>query len=80
MAITLDEAKALEIGDILYDNIHRNADGSAQKWRVNGKVKRWKKNKVPFLIGIKYGLYSYDYLTEDDLERVSLVDPTEIKK
>lgn len=77
MAITLDQAKSLQYGDILYHRTNRNADGTAQRWRVNGKVKTWKTRPNSIRVPLKHGLYSYDYLTELDLAIVSLTDPTD---
>ena len=72
--ITLDQAKKLEYGDILYHVINRNADNTPQRWRVNGKVKTWKTRPDEVRIPLKHGLYSYDYLTHDDLELVCLTE------
>ena len=41
MAITLEQAKALKRGDTLYHVTNRNADGSPQRWKVNGMVRTW---------------------------------------
>ena len=37
--MTFDEAKNLTYGQILYHTHHRNADGTPQRWRVNGRVR-----------------------------------------
>lgn len=76
MTITLEQAKALTLGTILYHRNHRNVDGTAQRWRVNGKPKTWKTRPNEVRVPIKHGLWSYDYLTECDLDMVSLTDPT----
>ena len=65
--ITLDEAKALTHGDILHHRTNRNADGSAQRWRVNGKVKRWKTRPDEIQVPLKYGLRGYGYLDHWDI-------------
>ena len=70
--ITLDQDKDLKHGDILYHTINKNADDTPQRWRVNGKVKLWKRSPNRIQIPLKHGLYSYDYLTENDLNLVSL--------
>lgn len=70
--ITLQEAKNLKHGDILYHTNNKNADGSKQRWRVNGKVKIWKRNPEKVKVPLKYGMYRYDYLTERELNLVSL--------
>ncbi len=76
MPITLEQAKALRPGDILYHDTHRNSDGSAQRWKVNGKVKTWKRSPERVEVPLKHGLYNYDRLSERELEVVSLSDPT----
>ena len=70
--ITLQQAKNLKHGQIVYHSIIRNADGTPQRWRVNGKVKTWKRDTSKVKVPVKYGLYSHDYLTESDLHLVSL--------
>jgi hypothetical protein len=71
MSITLDEAKNLKYGDILFHAIHKNADGTPQRWKVNGKVKTWKRNPKRVYIPLKHGLNHYDHLTEDNLHLVN---------
>ena len=70
--ITLQQAKDLKHGDILHHTVNKNADGTPQRWRVNGMVKRWKRNPDRIQVPLKHGLYRYDYLTESDLDLVSL--------
>lgn len=72
MSITLEQAKRLKHGDILYHVTLKNSDGSAQRWRVNGKVKTWKRDVTRVQVPLKRGLYSHGYLTEHDLELVNL--------
>lgn len=72
--ITFEEAKELKVGTILYHTKHRNRDGSAQKWKVNGKVKTWKRNPDKIQIPVKHGMYSFGYIYQDDLHLVSLED------
>lgn len=62
MSITLAEAKALTVSDVLYSGYYRNADGTPQRWRVNGKVKFWKTRPWDFRIPVKHGLYAYGYV------------------
>lgn len=35
-------------------------------WRRNGKTKTWKRDPDCFKVPIKYGLRSYDYLTQEN--------------
>ena len=72
MAITLEQAKSLKYGDVLHHAVNKNADGTPQRWRVNGKVKLWKRSPNRIQVPLKHGLRSYDYLTENDLELVNL--------
>jgi len=72
--ITLEQAKALTHRDILYHVHNRNANGTSQRWRVNGKVKTWKRTPDRIEIPVKHGLRNYDYLTEDGLHSVCLTE------
>lgn len=70
--ITLKQAKGLTLGTILYHTQNRNADGTPQRWRVNGQVKRWKRDTDRIRVPLKNGLWEYDYLENDGLELVCL--------
>ena len=72
--ITLEQAKKLQVGTIVHHTINKNADGTPQRWKVTGKVKIWKKSPEKISIPIKFGLYGYAYITENDLELVSIPD------
>ena len=61
-----DAKKRLLIGQTIYHTRLKNADGTPQRWRVNGKVKRWKRDPDKIRIPIKRGLYEYSYLTHND--------------
>ena len=65
--LTLARSKKLNYGDIIYQKDGYNADGTRRKWRVSGKVKLWKRNKNRVKIPIKHGLFSNDYITEDNI-------------
>jgi len=67
MMLTLTEAKKLMVGEILYHTVNKNADGTPQRWKINGKVKIWKRNKGRVKVPIKNGLRNCDYITEDTL-------------
>ena len=70
--ITLEEAKNLKHGQILYHTINKNSDGTPQRWRVNGKPKTWKRSPERVQVPVKYGLKYCDYLTERTLGLVNL--------
>jgi hypothetical protein len=72
MAITLEQAKSLKLGTILYHVENRNADNSPQRWIVNGKPKTWKNGPSRVQVPMKNGMWNYGYLTEADLESVCL--------
>lgn len=70
--ITLEQAKALKPGDVLYHIETKNADGTPQRWRVNGQPKTWKTMPHKVRVPVKNGLRNHDYITETNLALVSL--------
>ena len=66
--ITLEQAKRLTYHQTIYEVGAYNAGGTAKRWRVNGKVKTWKRSPDRVQVPLKHGLYSYGYLTEENLE------------
>ena len=72
MTITLDQARGLYHGQELYCDTDRNSDGTPLVWRVNGKVKTWKRDTGRIEVPIKHGLYDFGYLTEKLLGLVHL--------
>jgi len=79
-SLTLNQAKKLRVGQTLYHLKNKNADGTAQRWRVSGKVKTWKTMPERVEVPLKYGLYGTAKLSESDLHLVSLTEPKRIKK
>jgi hypothetical protein len=73
--ITLEQAKGLTIGQVLYHRFNRNSDGTAQRWVVKGKVKTWVRSPGKVKVPVKHGLYTFDYVTEDSLDLVCLEEP-----
>ena len=70
--MTLDDAKALKVGDILHHNRYKNADGSCQRWKVNGKPKVWKRSPERVRVPLKFGLKTYDFVDETTLDLLHL--------
>lgn len=70
--ITLEEAKNLTYRTVLHHNVYRNADGTPQRWRVNGKPKTWKTRPDEVRVPLKHGLYDYGYLTHENLDEFCL--------
>ena len=64
--MTLDEVKALNYGHIWFIA----NDGLLRQAKVNGKVRRWKRNPDRFELPLKYGLYEYATFTSVDLPRL----------
>jgi hypothetical protein len=71
MGISLVEAKSLRYGTILFHTVNKNADGTPQRWVVNGKPRTWKKNPNRVEIPLKHGLRTCGVLTQDDLNLVT---------
>lgn len=70
--LTFEMAKELCPGDLIYHKINRNADGTSQRWAINGMVKTWARDKTRIRIPIKHGLYSFGYLTQDNLNMFTI--------
>ena len=66
--ITLEQAKNLRVGQVLHSNYATNSDGSCQQWHVNGKAKTWKRRPDLVQVPLKYGLWSYFHLIENQLD------------
>jgi hypothetical protein len=70
--ITIEQAKALEYRETIHSNNQRNADGTCQRWRVNGRLKTWKRTPNQFQLPVKHGLYAYGYVTQETAYAVHL--------
>jgi hypothetical protein len=66
--MNFEEAKKLKFGQVLYHRAFRNADGSPQRWKVNGKIKLWKTRPDEIKIPVKNGLKNFGYVTELTLD------------
>ena len=75
--ISIDEAKHLKMGQILYSRQYINRDGSPQQWRVNGRVERWRAFPEKILVLLKRGTREYGHLTEKNLWLYSLSEQDE---
>jgi hypothetical protein len=70
--ISLQQAKNLKQGEILYHVKNKNADGTPQRWKLTSNPKTWKRTPGKIRIKVKFGLYHYDTITENDLHLVSM--------
>lgn len=75
MGITIEQAKQLTYGDYIYSNRFTNASNEHPiRWRVNGKVKRWKRDPDRLQIPVKHGLYDHAYLCHGKISNRVYVD------
>ena len=72
--ITLEQAKSLKYRQVIYHTMLRNADGSPRRYRVNGKVKTWKRQPHRVDVPLKWGLYAFDRLNETNLYQFSMTE------
>lgn len=73
--MTLGQAKHLKYGQVVYHRLHRNADGTPQRWRVSGKVKTWKRDASRIRVPLKHGLYDNAVIeSQADLDALSLTE------
>ena len=72
--MTIEQAKNLTFGQLIYDSTVQNADGTPARYKVNGKVKTWKRDLNRIQVPLKRGLYEYDYLTENNIEYFHLTE------
>lgn len=64
--MNLEEAKNLKPGTIVREkNSHR-------RWKVNGKPKLWKTRPNEVKVPVKHGLYTFGYLTQDNIHLFEL--------
>ena len=70
--ISLEQAKNLKFGDRIFITDRTNKKGDKQCWKVNGQVQTWKRSPDRVKVPIKHGLYSFDYLTEKEIDLVEI--------
>lgn len=63
----------------LYHRTLRNADGTALRARPNGKCKTWVRRPEEFKLPAKHGLRDTFYVTHDNCNQWSLVEPKYVK-
>jgi hypothetical protein len=79
-AITLGQAKNLKCGQVVFAIGYCNSDGTAQRFKVQGKPKTWKRNSELVEVTLKRGLKEYVTLTELCLEEFTLEEPEPLQK
>ena len=73
--VTLKDAKNLSYGQIIYHKKFKNADGTAMRFKVNGKVKTWKRSTKKVKVPLKRGMYEFGYMDEDNLSEFTKREP-----
>lgn len=68
--MTFDEAAALDYGSHIYAQTLRD---DARRVKINGRVRRWKRDATRIEIPWKYGLYEYGTFTLADIEAGKLL-------
>lgn len=48
---------------------HVQVGARCYTWRRNGQTQTWKRRPNDFRVPVKYGMYSYDAITQDDMLR-----------
>lgn len=73
--ITVNQAKRLRYHQTLYIVGEYNADGTAMRVRVTGKVQLWKTRPSDFKVPVMRGLYEHGYIEPRNANRFSLKEP-----
>jgi len=79
MSITIGQAGNLKYGELVrqiraisQDTGEIHVLTPVSQWRVNGKIKLWKRDPERFQLPIRHGLYNYGYLTNDNCHLFTL--------
>ncbi len=72
--LTLEQAKQLQPGQIIYHSIFKNADGTKQRYKVNGVPQVWVTRPDEVRVPLKHGLYHYCQLWHHDLHEFDMED------
>lgn len=70
--ITLAQAKNLKPGNCIY--CKNSKTGKPMKYKVNGIPQVWKRSPERVRVPLKHGLYVYDQLTEQYLDKVFMLE------
>lgn len=74
--LTVEQAKGLRVGTVLYCRVVRDSRGMPARWRVSGKPQTWKTQPWRVRVPVKHGLFANGELTEANVATVSLIDGT----
>ena len=62
--ITLEQAKNLKVGQVVYAIGYYNSNGTAQRFEVQSQAKTWKRNSERVEVNLKRGFKEFVTLTE----------------
>jgi hypothetical protein len=65
VSIVVNRDNAMTANDFEHTTL-KNRDGSPLRTRRNGKTQTWKRKPNDFRIPVKYGLYEYYNITQDN--------------
>lgn len=67
--LTREKVDTLKMGQELYYPVRDKANKvvKIEKWRVNGKLKTWKKDKERFELPVKHGLRTFDTVDQNSM-------------
>jgi hypothetical protein len=68
MKLTKDIAQNLRVGTLLYSRAYTRGGGKMPlRVRVNGRCKVWKTRPTQFRLPVKWGMYEYGYITDQEV-------------
>jgi hypothetical protein len=71
--LTLEQAKALQYGQVIYHRFWTNADRKTpQRFKVNGNPKTWKTRPNEVRVPLKRAMYEFMNLDEHNLSDFTL--------
>ena len=68
MPLTMEEAKALKVGDVLHHDTQKQSRNHPSRVRVSGHPKTWKRSPDRIEIPVKHGIYTGFRIDQDDLK------------
>jgi len=68
--MTLNEAKQLKNGQMVYHTSKKNADGTPMRAKVTS-IKTWKRSPDRVEVNVKRGLYEYATFNEYELDQLT---------
>lgn len=64
--------EAVKSASVFLSRVRMNADGSPQRWRVNGKIRTWKTRPNEFRVPVKRGLWEFGYIDHTNIRHFDI--------